>query len=217
MHPSYVTRQLADDIALINLDQDVEWNDFVQPACLPNPDKESFAGLLATASGWGWTDEVKNGKTLHQTGIFFFTWLRIELIWLRSILGGKRANTLQKVDVPIIGNRECQQWYKDEKKSLVIVETAMCAGLEKGGKDSCQVIQNSAMTMLKKRWSYYKLKIIRAIAVDRWSSGKTDVIKLLASSAPESVAPVRVCRDSTRASITIWIGFRTRYATKLSH
>lgn len=63
MHPSYVTRQLADDIALVHLDQQVEWNDFVQPACLPNPDKESFAGLVATASGWGWTDEVKNGKT----------------------------------------------------------------------------------------------------------------------------------------------------------
>jgi trypsin len=61
MHPSYVTRQLADDIALINLDGDVQWSDRVQPACLPNPDKDSFAGLLATVAGWGWNDEVKNG------------------------------------------------------------------------------------------------------------------------------------------------------------
>lgn len=62
MHPSYVTRQLADDIALINLDQEVEWSDRIQPACLPNPDKDSFAGFLATVAGWGWTDEVKNGN-----------------------------------------------------------------------------------------------------------------------------------------------------------
>lgn len=61
MHPSYVTRQLADDIALINLDGDVQWSDRVQPACLPNPDEDSFAGLLATVAGWGWVDEVKNG------------------------------------------------------------------------------------------------------------------------------------------------------------
>jgi hypothetical protein len=61
MYPSYVSRQLADDIALINLDQQVQWSDRIQPACLPNPDKDSFAGLLATVSGWGWTDEVKNG------------------------------------------------------------------------------------------------------------------------------------------------------------
>ena len=54
-------------------------------------------------------------------------------------LGGKRANTLQKVDVPILANKDCQQWYKDEKKSLIIVDTALCAGLENGGKDSCQV------------------------------------------------------------------------------
>ncbi len=53
--------------------------------------------------------------------------------------GGKRANTLQKVDVPILANKDCQQWYKDEKKSLTIINSALCAGLENGGKDSCQV------------------------------------------------------------------------------
>lgn len=65
MHPSYVTRQLADDIALINLDGDVQWSERVQPACLPNPDADSFAGLLATVAGWGWNDEVKNGTSKH--------------------------------------------------------------------------------------------------------------------------------------------------------
>lgn len=63
MHPSYVIRQLADDIALINFDEDVQWNNRVQPACLPNPDKDTFSGMMATATGWGWTDEVKNGST----------------------------------------------------------------------------------------------------------------------------------------------------------
>lgn len=61
LHPSYVTRQLAGDIALISFDQEVQWGDRVQPVCLPNPDKDPFAGFLATVAGWGWTDEVKNG------------------------------------------------------------------------------------------------------------------------------------------------------------
>jgi len=61
MHPNYMSRQLADDIALINLNTPVEWSNHVQPACLPNPDKESFSGVLATVAGWGWTDEVKKG------------------------------------------------------------------------------------------------------------------------------------------------------------
>ena len=61
--------------------------------------------------------------------------------------GGKRAETLQKVDVPILENKECQQWYKDEKKTITIVDTWMCAGLELGGKDACQV-------SLKNFWFY---------------------------------------------------------------
>ena len=55
------------------------------------------------------------------------------------IAGGHRAETLQKVDVPIMENEECQQWFVDAKKKLVIVDTCMCAGFENGGKDSCQV------------------------------------------------------------------------------
>lgn len=53
--------------------------------------------------------------------------------------GGQRPNALQKVDLPIIENKVCQEWYKDEKKPLTIVDTSMCAGFEQGGKDACQV------------------------------------------------------------------------------
>ena len=61
MHPNYISRKVADDIALIHLKEQVQWSDFVQPACLPNPNQETFSGVLATVAGWGWTDEVKNG------------------------------------------------------------------------------------------------------------------------------------------------------------
>jgi hypothetical protein len=53
--------------------------------------------------------------------------------------GGQRPNALQKVDLPIIENKVCQDWYREEKKPLTIVDTSMCAGFEQGGKDSCQV------------------------------------------------------------------------------
>ena len=64
MHPTYVSRQVKDDIALINLDGDVEWSESVRPACLPKSIESSFSGRLATVAGWGWTDEVKNGNKL---------------------------------------------------------------------------------------------------------------------------------------------------------
>ena len=111
MHPSYISRQVADDIALIQLQEEVEWNDRIQPACLPNPDKDSFSGMIATVSGWGWSDEVKNG--------------------------GQRADVLQKVDVPILANDDCQRWYKEKNKTNLILDGSMCAGFEEGGKDAC--------------------------------------------------------------------------------
>ena len=102
--------------------------------------------MLAPVSGWGWTDEVKNVIWRHFTKLnYFYT---VALFCIR-IQGGRRSNALQKVDVPILANKECQQWYKDEKKSLVIVDTAMCAGLENGGNDSCQVFRFFIVTNLE--------------------------------------------------------------------
>ena len=160
MHPNYVSRQVADDIALINLNEPVVWSDHVQPACLPNPDKETFSGILATVAGWGWTDEIKNGISFdidvsvgcapHSAHCYSSrdAWNKIDDYTKVDsvILGGKRAETLQKVDVPIMENKECQQWFVDAGKKLVVVDTCMCAGLENGGKDSCQVSTNSQST-----------------------------------------------------------------------
>lgn len=54
-HPSYdpSKSKVADDIALINLAQEVAWNDLVKPICLPDPDKNSYTGAVATVAGWG--------------------------------------------------------------------------------------------------------------------------------------------------------------------
>ena len=112
MHPSFNSKKkIEHDIALVQLEEEVEWNDRIQPACLPNPDKDSFSGHLATVAGWGWTDEVENG--------------------------GKPVDILKKVDVPILTNDDCQRWFKDQKKTAVIIDGSMCAGFEEGGKDSC--------------------------------------------------------------------------------
>jgi hypothetical protein len=57
--------KVADDIALIQLDQEAEWNDLVQPSCLPNPDKDSYTGMT-TVAGWGLTNEIQNGKSYME-------------------------------------------------------------------------------------------------------------------------------------------------------
>jgi len=43
--------------------------------------------------------------------------------------------TLQEVDVPIVGNRQCKCLYS----ASTITDNMICAGRIEGGKDSCQV------------------------------------------------------------------------------
>ena len=126
--PSYGSTRNGGDISLIRLQKDVQWNDYVQPACLANRipsdvmsneadgndsgiSLPSFADLMATAIGWG---------------------RRLDGVDQRS------TNILQKVDVPILDNAVCQRWFNEgTKKRVTIGNGIMCAGYEAGGKDSC--------------------------------------------------------------------------------
>ena len=55
--------------------------------------------------------------------------------WGTTKEGGKQPKKLMKVTVPIVDRDVCngKDWYDGE-----ISENMICAGLEEGGKDSCQ-------------------------------------------------------------------------------
>ncbi|KAL2098740.1 hypothetical protein ACEWY4_005220 [Coilia grayii] len=50
--------------------------------------------------------------------------------------GNIGGETLEEVEVPVIGNRQCDCFYKDSP--LKVSENMICAGLLLSGKDSCQ-------------------------------------------------------------------------------
>jgi len=52
IHPKYNHMTLENDLALIELDADVEYERHIQPICLPEKDKD-FVGSEAYVSGWG--------------------------------------------------------------------------------------------------------------------------------------------------------------------
>ena len=64
VHPSYSATGTHNDIALVHLQQEVEWSDFVQPACLPTPGPDTFTGMQATVAGWGNTQESGTRRLL---------------------------------------------------------------------------------------------------------------------------------------------------------
>lgn len=113
LHPSYTCNRYLNDIALLELAEELVWSDKVRPACLPNGYPGSFSDVNAIAAGWGWTSE------------------------LTSVGGGGRANVLQKVELTVVGNEKCRSWYKSLGKKVKIHDSQMCAGFEEGGKDSC--------------------------------------------------------------------------------
>ena len=52
IHPEYNHLTLENDLALIELDSDVDYDQHIQPICLPQKGSD-FVGAEAYVSGWG--------------------------------------------------------------------------------------------------------------------------------------------------------------------
>uniref|UniRef100_A0A146LZB0 Clotting factor B n=4 Tax=Lygus hesperus TaxID=30085 RepID=A0A146LZB0_LYGHE len=111
MHPDYVCDRYTNDIAMLELRDELSWSDAVRPACFPTQVEDSFSDNDAVAAGWGWTNEA-TGR-------------------------GGRASVLQKVNLNVLSNDQCTTWYRSQGKKVTIQNTQMCAGFEDGGRDAC--------------------------------------------------------------------------------
>jgi len=83
------------DVAIIELESPITFNQFVQPANFAEDTSQTFVGLNSTVAGWG-----------HHK------------------FGGEFKSILQKANQNIIGNDECNQWFK--KKNQTIYPEHMC-------------------------------------------------------------------------------------------
>ncbi|KAL6266684.1 hypothetical protein P5V15_003523 [Pogonomyrmex californicus] len=117
LHPGHRCGKYVDDIALLELARPISWSESVKPACLPvatgQPGYSAFGGVEAIVAGWGWLGEDRSKY--------------------------KRADVLQKVDVRVVANTVCDEWYASQGKSIQIGPKQMCAGWEEGLRDSCWV------------------------------------------------------------------------------
>ena len=81
-HPDYNSDTLDNDYAILRLANPVTFTNEVSPACLPADLSNTFAGVLATVTGWG---------TLSS--------------------GGSQPTVLQEVDVTVTTNAVCNNAY----------------------------------------------------------------------------------------------------------
>ncbi|MCI4384886.1 hypothetical protein PGIGA_G00043990 [Pangasianodon gigas] len=106
-HPSYNSQTSDNDLALLQLSSVVTFSTYIAPVCLAANGSTFFNGTMTWVTGWG---RIGVGVNLPSPG------------------------TLQEVQVPIIGNRQCNCLYSVGS----ITSNMVCAGYLQGGKDSCQ-------------------------------------------------------------------------------
>lgn len=114
-HPTYDAKDGHNDLAVLYLERDVQFTDYVRPICLPLADpirSKNFVGYNPFVAGWGRTAE-----------------------------GGKPSNVLQQLQLPVLENAVCKAKYSQIGKLISekqFDQAVLCAGVLDGGKDSCQ-------------------------------------------------------------------------------
>ncbi|CAI9580738.1 unnamed protein product [Staurois parvus] len=113
MHPKYSSLGSGSDIALMELNQPVNYTIFILPVYLPSPNINLPEGTPCWATGWG---SITENDPLPI------------------------PKTLQEVQLPLIDNQHCETMYSIGMPSgmKLIEDDMMCAGLKQGNKDACQ-------------------------------------------------------------------------------
>uniref|UniRef100_A0A672JN13 Peptidase S1 domain-containing protein n=1 Tax=Salarias fasciatus TaxID=181472 RepID=A0A672JN13_SALFA len=110
LHPDYDRRSSDNDIALLRLSSPVTFTDYIRPVCLAASESVFNNGTDSWVTGWGAVKEGGESMFLPFPG------------------------TLQEVEVPVLGNRQCNCL----NGVGTITDNMICAGVLAGGKDSCQ-------------------------------------------------------------------------------
>ncbi|XP_022669485.1 serine proteinase stubble-like [Varroa destructor] len=107
-HPKFDAHTFEYDLALMRFYEPVSFADNIVPICIADGN-ETYVGQSAVVTGWG-----------------------------RLYEDGPLPSILQKVQVPIITNKECERMYRKAGFIEDIPDIFICAGLSAGGKDSCE-------------------------------------------------------------------------------
>nr|XP_053653090.1 serine protease filzig-like isoform X1 [Cherax quadricarinatus]XP_053653091.1 serine protease filzig-like isoform X1 [Cherax quadricarinatus] len=107
-HPKFDARTFEFDLALLRFYEPVSFLPNIIPICVPQDDY-SFLNNTGYVTGWG-----------------------------RLYEDGPLPSVLQKVPVPVITNKECEDMYRAAGYVEHIPNIFICAGYERGKRDSCE-------------------------------------------------------------------------------
>uniref|UniRef100_A0A8C5Q513 Peptidase S1 domain-containing protein n=1 Tax=Leptobrachium leishanense TaxID=445787 RepID=A0A8C5Q513_9ANUR len=114
-HPAYTKTGSKGDIALMRLSSPVTYTDYIRPICLPSSSVSFPCGLQCWVTGWG--TRTFNGNL-------------------------SSPNILQKMKVPLIDHRRCDEMYHvgsaTSTNVTIVKEEEICAGYKEDGNGYCQ-------------------------------------------------------------------------------
>ncbi|XP_050574672.1 venom protease-like isoform X2 [Bombus affinis] len=132
IHPNYIDGQHSHDIAILKLERDVRFSEYIRPICLPLEESlrnNNFEGYHPFVAGWG----------------------RLEF-------DGPYSDVLMEVQVPVVRNTECKTAYS-KFRNAPITGGMICAGYAQGGKDACTGDSGGPLT-IPRRFTYYQIGIV---------------------------------------------------------
>lgn len=103
-HEGFVMKTYTNDIAVVEIEKDVDFNEGIQPVCLPSHTpgkmKEDLTHQNVYIAGWG-----------------------------RTSWGGPKSDILQEAVLTVISNQECSRIYA-KFPDVEVRETKLCAGAD---------------------------------------------------------------------------------------
>ncbi|XP_059142662.1 neurotrypsin-like [Physella acuta] len=116
MHKRYNKKTKNNDIALLKVKpingRGIQFNDFVQPACLPGPETEYIEGTTCIISGWGNMERSGSGSNVYP-------------------------DVLMEADAPLIADDICEARLPSTTPARFDRRTMLCAGYMSGEMDTC--------------------------------------------------------------------------------
>ncbi|XP_055327372.1 transmembrane protease serine 9-like [Paramacrobiotus metropolitanus] len=129
MYPQYRPDTTDNDLALLELEENVQFGREVWPICLPEKGFDPSTGTRCFATGWGDTEATE---------------------WARSIqsraLTRAQSVILQQVAVYTMSREMCRQRYYPG----LISDQMICAGYDEGGKDPCKADSGGPLACLNR-------------------------------------------------------------------
>ncbi|XP_037329882.2 mannan-binding lectin serine protease 1 isoform X1 [Pungitius pungitius] len=150
LHPNFQPHNYNNDIALLRLEEQVEFTEVIRPVCLPPPKRQGDPPLpppnsMGVVAGWGISNlnATSSGDPIKL-----------------SAEAGMTSDLLQYVKLPVVSQDECEGSYASRSVSYNITDNMFCAGFLEGGRDTCLGDSGGAFVMedgVSRRWVVFGL------------------------------------------------------------